>query len=544
MRHLRRTALVLTALLASCGGGASHSTPAARQVQTVSVAFHIQPTTPAARARRPKYVSIGTTNVSITVTSPGQPTASKIILCSSGGSPSCDGSIDAPVATDTFTVGLYDNFPPNAKLLSHGSITQNIVLEQANTVNITFDGVPAHTALVLEPPNPLIGSPSTTNVNVGAIDADGYTIIGPGVYDPPIQLTLTDPSGSTSLSKTMVTAPTDVVTLSYNGTPQISATVTSAVQGVAADQTAIFEPANVSSEFTIPNPDATPTDIVKGPDGALWFTEGSGSRIGRIDNTGFVTEYATTGAPSGIIVGPDNALWFSEVGTANQYGRIATTDAAVTEFAIAGGASTSAAGLAFGADGNLYIADNGGNPGVYAVTPATGALVKTFNSGTPSNAVVSGPDNNIWAGMTGSVTRIQLSDGSTSNFSTSGAVTSLAPGTDGNVWFTDRIGKVGKVTPTGAVTEYALPRFGKDVFKIVAATDGTYWFTYGFGGHAGGDPGTCRLGHSTAAGSITSFAIADCKTASLTFGPDKNLWLAEFTRRKIGIFSSFGDTSR
>jgi hypothetical protein len=42
---------------------------------------------------------------------------------------------------------------------------------------------------------------------------------------------------------------------------------------------------------------------------------------------------------------------------------------------------------------------------------------------------------------------------------------------------------------------------------------------------------------------VTSYAIADCITAGLAFGPDRNLWLAESSRNKIGIFSLF-DTGR
>jgi streptogramin lyase len=277
-----------------------------------------------------------------------------------------------------------------------------------------------------------------------------------------------------------------------------------------------------------------PKDIVQGADGAMWFTEGADSKIGRISGTGVITEYGVSGSPIGIIAGPDGALWFTETGSA-QYGRIAT-DGSVSEHAIPTGAPPSVAGLAFGTDGNLYVADNG-NAAVYAVTPATGALVQTYALTTNANAVVSGPDGNVWVGTAGSVARIRLSDGIVSTFATAGAVTSLAAGSDGNVWFTDRAGKVGNVSPAGAVTEFAIPTFGDDAYKIVAAPDGTYWFTYGHLPPA--DETLCRIGHATASGSITSFAIADCRTTSLAFGPDHNLWLTEFTRSRIGIFSSF-----
>jgi virginiamycin B lyase len=80
------------------------------------------------------------------------------------------------------------------------------------------------------------------------------------------------------------------------------------------------------SEFALPNPDAQPWGITTGPDGALWFTESAcvrqpgprciiGNKIGRITTAGLVTEFAvpTDGSgPHSITTGPDGALWFTE----------------------------------------------------------------------------------------------------------------------------------------------------------------------------------------------------------------------------------------
>ena len=197
--------------------------------------------------------------------------------------------------------------------------------------------------------------------------------------------------------------------------------------------------------------------------------------------------------------------------------------------------------LAFGSDGLLYIGDDGSNPAVYAVVPATGTIVKTYTFASQPAGIVAGPDKNIWVGLAGSVARISVSDGVVSDFATNGLVVQLTAGTDGNVWFTDNIGKIGNVTPGGTVTEYAIPQYAPSpfgrVYGIVAAADGTYWFTYG---HATSFPNyTCRLGHSTATGAITSYEIAECVTYGLAFGPDHNIWLAESRRQKIGVFSSF-----
>ena len=510
-------------------------------VKTVSVAFRIVPSTvTSSSTRRPRYVSIGTQSVTIAVSSEGVATTTTIINCAIH---TCSGNVDAPVALDTFTVKLYDNPDGHGNLLSAGSATQTIVQNQANSVNITFDAIVAHATVALPNPTPLIGAPLTQTVTVTAVDAGGFTVVGPGVFDRPIVLNLTDPSGATSLSQTTLASPNDTVTLSYNGAAKVVATVTAAVQGGPVDQTAIFEPENVSVEYMDPTPEGFPGDIVQGPDGAMWFTDGV--KLGRITTAGVITTYTTAGAPGGsIIVGPDRALWFTEFGD-KQYGRISPADGTVTEYTVAplspGGTFLSITNLAFGADGLLYLNSDGANPGVYAVVPATGTIVRSYLVGSKPSGIVLGPDGNIWVGLPNSIARIGLIAGVVTNFPTAGLVVQLTAGADGNVWFTDDIGKIGNVTPAGTVTEYPIPQYARapygHAYDIVTAPDGTYWFTYGHMTSFPNNP--CRLGHSTATGTITSFEIAECVTTGLAFGPDHNIWLAESRRQKIGIFSSF-----
>src|SRR5258708_22284130 len=76
-------------------------------------------------------------------------------------------------------------------------------------------------------------------------------------------------------------------------------------------------------------------DITTGPDGAMWFTDGIGLRIGRITTAGEITEFPIPSGGSGslpfsITAGPDGALWF----TAELSGNITrlTTGGVITEF--------------------------------------------------------------------------------------------------------------------------------------------------------------------------------------------------------------------
>lgn len=78
------------------------------------------------------------------------------------------------------------------------------------------------------------------------------------------------------------------------------------------------------AEFALPAMNSNPYGVTTGPDGALWFTEFSANKIGRITTAGVVTEFAlpTAGSsPEGITTGPDGALWFAEHDS-NKIGRI------------------------------------------------------------------------------------------------------------------------------------------------------------------------------------------------------------------------------
>jgi streptogramin lyase len=106
------------------------------------------------------------------------------------------------------------------------------------------------------------------------------------------------------------------------------------------------------TEFPIPTPNSVPSGITVGPEvpvGALWFTETGDpalgpkvrGKIGRITTAGVITEFpipTLNSAPNGITTGPDGALWFAE-GIGNKIGCIppataTPTDPQITEFTI------------------------------------------------------------------------------------------------------------------------------------------------------------------------------------------------------------------
>jgi streptogramin lyase len=53
----------------------------------------------------------------------------------------------------------------------------------------------------------------------------------------------------------------------------------------------------------------------------------------------------------------------------------------------------------------------------------------------------------------------------------------IAAGPDGNLWFTQNVGGIGRITPTGDITEFAIPSPNSGPVEIAAGPDANLWFT-------------------------------------------------------------------
>src|SRR5688572_10343347 len=134
--------------------------------------------------------------------------------------------------------------------------------------------------------------------------------------------------------------------------------------GLCIGLLALLAPATASAvtEFPVPTPVSQPAGIALGPDGALWFTEENGHKIGRITTAGVITEFPTptpVSGPTEIAAGPDGALWFTEF-AANppKIGRV-TTAGAFTEYELPLGSGPD--GITAGPDGARWFTENGTN---------------------------------------------------------------------------------------------------------------------------------------------------------------------------------------
>jgi virginiamycin B lyase len=249
------------------------------------------------------------------------------------------------------------------------------------------------------------------------------------------------------------------------------------------------------AEISPPADWIAPLSSAAGPDGNVWFTDGG--CIGRVSPSGTFTYFPTPGQemPVSIAAGPDGNLWYSKAGQGGSVGQI-TPSGVITEFPLPDPgdnlANQDTLAITVAANGNLWFSI--GNCKIGWMTPA------------------------------GAVTEYQLDYPVTP--------TKLAAGSDGNIWFIDPATiSIGKITPTGDLTEFPLATDETAPDAIVAGPDGNLWFTE-----------SDHIGKITTSGTITDYALPTVGSGlpSITVGPDGNLWFTEADADKIGRITTAG----
>jgi streptogramin lyase len=121
----------------------------------------------------------------------------------------------------------------------------------------------------------------------------------------------------------------------------------------------------------------------------------------------------------------------------------------------------------------------------------------------------------------------------------------IAAGPDGNLWFTEYlVGKIGRLTPSGTLTEYPLPFPNSQPESIVAGPDGNLWFTESAATPDPTSPAGVynHIGRITPNGIITEFPVPTVfsEPAEITVGTDGNLWFTESVGNRIGRITLAG----
>ena len=252
-----------------------------------------------------------------------------------------------------------------------------------------------------------------------------------------------------------------------------------------------------STPSTFGNLNPAPTRIVRGADGAMWFTEHAGNRIGRLTTAGVFSFYAVPSPRSGPfgIVTRGQLVWFTEeYGAA--IGRLDMLTGKINEFPTPT-ADSWPTDIAVAKDGTVWFTEMHGDR-LGRLDPATGGVVEfVLHQGDAPYAMAAGPD--------------------------------------GGMWFTENQGqRVGRIAPSGQIREYSLlpkvpsPYLHPDPEDIVVGPDGALWVA---------EPDSLQIARITTSGIIRQFAGQG--PAVLGLGPDGGIWFVR-SDDAIGRFDTDG----
>lgn len=294
--------------------------------------------------------------------------------------------------------------------------------------------------------------------------------------------------------------------------------------------------------YPLPAPvdkDADPFSITVGPDGALWFTEPSGSKIGRITTSGVITEFPIPAlypnevrwaTPMGITAGPDGALWFT-ITDRPGIGRI-TISGVITEYPLPTapwGLYKQPVMIATGPDGALWftIRQMEGSKQSGAIGRiTTGGQIAEYALPEVYQApwdIAAGSDGAMWFANRGSI------EGRIGRISTAGVVTNIlqsdsvyamTAGPDGAIWFQGCCANawpgmyVGRMTTGGELSRYPGGAGHMEVYNSIAADPrGSLWMS-----------GILNIGRSKTTGEFNPFYVPYDLSNGVVVGPDGAVW--------------------
>ena len=268
-----------------------------------------------------------------------------------------------------------------------------------------------------------------------------------------------------------------------------------------------------------------PQHIGFGSDGRVWTTNADGGRsFGAMTTDGKATEYrfhGPVGQQGDLAAGPDRNMWIAQSGG----GKVARVrpDGRVFEYDV--GRHTHPFGLAFGPDGNLWMAQRIGNE-IGELSPSGHITEHPVPIvGSRPLGIIPGPGG-IWFTLshahrigfipTGSdaMQLFRLQQGSNPQM--------ITVGSDGNLWFSInrqnvyRCGGIGRITPTGVITEFDLP-ICQQAYGVTPGPGGNIWFT------AGPD-----IGYVTTSGDMTEWELhpGPGVWGGIVEGPDGAIWFS------------------
>jgi virginiamycin B lyase len=287
--------------------------------------------------------------------------------------------------------------------------------------------------------------------------------------------------------------------------------------------------------------------VVAGPDGNVWLTYEFG--IARITPDGSqLTRWPEpfgersdcptepgAGPTSGLAFDAHGNLWAGDEQTRSIV-RLASQPAAPAPLApfVRRDPSMRPATMALAPDGGVWL---GGPHTLTRVDAAGGRQVFSRGIGARPSALLPMRDGTVWFSTGRGLARLSP-DGTvrrlTRGFGRRSAISSLALGPDGLVWFVDAGQRaVGRVMPSGRVRAFRRG-FGRRsrLHAIAGGRDGRLWVT-----DRGG-----AIHRVTTSGRVRRFTagLDGRGTHSITVGPDGNMWFTELGDSRVGRITARG----
>ena len=173
--------------------------------------------------------------------------------------------------------------------------------------------------------------------------------------------------------------------------------------------------------------------------------------------------------------------------------------------------------------------------------PATTATL-TYNGGTLNSGLPGGPTATVAASGTGISTVSTAFTPTPTFYQFSIPVAAnrpqwIAAGSDGNMWFTEDVGMVARITPAGVVTEFTIPTPLAHPQMIIGASDGNLWFTEFT---TTPPPGTSKIAKVTTTGTFTEFGTLFAppppdNPIGLVDRLDGNIWYVANGSSRVGF---------
>jgi streptogramin lyase len=523
--HVTPTATPTAASTVSPTATPSAAASSAAIVQSFSITIAAASSTSAIAARhlRPLYVSTNTASIRISVQSvDGVPSSlPPTIAATTPGAPGCSStaagltclvSASAVTGKDVFAIATYASANGTGTPLATTKVVATVSRVPAPPIALSLGGVPASLAFV-PATLPLVndGAIHRYAVTVDAVDASGATIVGASTYASGIALAIAnDPTHALSLSTASVTAPGNVVTVTFDGSKSLTeASITATATGASAATLA-----------------AAP--ITLSPSSLFVYDNQTGGVAATVSQSGFKGTFTAALATPG-----DGSV-------------------AVTTGPLGSGSATISVIPKTIFDVTSLEVNNGTYAGMLPVTiaPQPGpytAFGASHTLGNPS-ALVLASNGTLWTAdqLDGSIVSFNPSTGSYATYVVDPndvGPTSVAFDTAGTLWFADG-GQIGSFnTTTHHVATYAAGLYSdSNVVSIARGPGGAMWFYDARSNNTfNADSPTAFGTISTASGSIVEFPTPDnAVSLSMVLGPDGALWFADSNAGAVGRVTSAG----